>query len=68
MIDTVKGAKASARLYSMVETAKANGLKIYDYLSWLLGELPKYIHDLETEIPESLFPWSKDFPEELFRS
>lgn len=25
------------------------------------------IHDLETEIPESLFPWSPEFPKELFR-
>ena len=68
MIDTIKGAEASAVLYSLAETAKANNIKTYDYFRYLLTELPKYIHDFETEIPESLFPWSEEFPKELFRS
>ena len=67
MIDTIKGAEASAVLYSLAETSRANGLRSYEYFSYLLTELPKYIHDFETEIPESLFPWSEDFPKELFR-
>lgn len=67
MIDTIKGAEASAGLYSLAETAKANKVKTYDYFRYLLTELPKYIHDFETEVPESLFPWSEDFPKELFR-
>lgn len=67
MIDTIKGAEASAGLYSLAETAKANNLKTYDYFRYLLTELPKYIHDFETEVPESLFPWSENFPKELFR-
>jgi hypothetical protein len=65
MIDTPKGADASAVVYSIVETAKANNLNIYKYLDYLLTELPKYIHDLDKEIPEKLFPWSPDFPSEL---
>ena len=67
MIDSIKGANASACMYSIVETAKANNLKIYDYLTYLLTELPKYIHDFETDIPDELFPWSEEFPKELFR-
>lgn len=67
MIDTIKGAEASAVLYSLAETAKANELRTYDYFRYLLTELPKYIHDFETEIPESLFPWSEEFPKDLFR-
>ena len=67
MIDTLRGADASAVLYSVTETAKANNLKIYDYLVYLLTELPKYIHDFNTEIPEHLYPWSEDFPKELFK-
>ena len=67
MIDTLKGADASAVLYSIAETSRANGLKSYDYFRYLLTELPKYIHDLETDIPEHLYPWSEDFPKELFR-
>ncbi len=67
MIDTMRGADASAVLYSITETAKANNLKIYDYLVYLLTELPKYIHDLSTEVPEHLYPWSENFPKELFK-
>ena len=67
MIDTVKGAEASAVLYSLAETAKANDLKTYDYFRYLLTELPKYIHDFETDIPVSLFPWSEDFPKDVFK-
>ena len=67
MIDTIKGAEASAVLYSLTETSRANGLRSYEYFSYLLTELPKYIHDFETEIPESLFPWPNEFPKELFR-
>lgn len=37
MIDTINGAKASAIIYSIVETAKANSLKPFDYVQYLLG-------------------------------
>jgi transposase len=39
--DTVKGAEASANLYSLIETAKANGLEPYHYLRYVFTELPK---------------------------
>lgn len=67
MIDTLKGADASAVLYSIAETSRANGLKTYEYFRYLLTELPKYIHDLKTDIPEHLYPWSEEFPKELFK-
>ncbi len=38
---SVKGVKASANLYSLIETAKANGLEPYAYLRYLFTELPK---------------------------
>jgi len=38
--NTTSGAKASAALYSLVETAKINGLEPYDYLTTLFKELP----------------------------
>jgi transposase len=38
--DTPRGATASARLYSLVETAKANGLEPFAYLECLLTRLP----------------------------
>ena len=37
---SVQGAKASANLYSLIETAKANGLEPYAYLKQLFSELP----------------------------
>ncbi|WP_260444761.1 transposase [Burkholderia sp. Bp8986] len=38
--DTVAGAQASANLYSLVETCKANGVEPYRYLVWLFTRLP----------------------------
>lgn len=55
--DTVKGAKASAALYSLVETAKANGLEPYAYLRRLFERLPhaKSVEDFEALLPLSTF-------------
>ena len=38
--DTVAGARASAGLYSLIETARANGLNPFDYLKSLFEKLP----------------------------
>ena len=38
--DTVSGTKASAHLYSLVQTARANELEPYAYLRRLVTELP----------------------------
>jgi transposase len=53
--DTVKGAVASANLYSIVETAKANGVEPHAYLSLLFTRLP---HAKTVEDFEALLPWS----------
>ena len=64
--DTIKGAEASAAIFSIVETGKANHLNLYAYLNYLLTELPKYIHeDKVDDLPEELFPWSDKFPVQL---
>ena len=39
--NSVRGVKASANFYSLIETAKANGLEPYAYLRYLFTELPK---------------------------
>ena len=51
--DTVSGAKASANLYSLIETAKANGLEPYHYLRHVFAELPKAenIEQIEALLP-----------------
>ena len=49
------GAKASANLYSLIETAKANELNLYDYFKAIFTRLPnaKTVEDIE-----ALLPWS----------
>jgi len=51
--NTAKGAQASAVLYSIIETAKANGLIPFDYLKYLLEELPGNPGDIDY-----LLPWN----------
>lgn len=63
MIDTVAGAEASAVIYSIIETAKLNDLKPYDYLVYLLEEIPKHMDDTDLSFCEKLLPWSPDLPE-----
>ncbi|MBU2885501.1 IS66 family transposase [Gilvimarinus agarilyticus] len=49
------GAKASANLYSLIETAKANGVNPYDYLKIVFKELP---NAQSVESVEALLPWN----------
>ena len=67
IIDTIHGAEASAVIYSLVETAKANNLKIYEYLKHLLTEIPKHIDDTRMDFLEDLLPWSEKLPEECHK-
>ncbi|MEX1221721.1 MAG: IS66 family transposase [Idiomarina sp.] len=53
--DTPKGANASALYYSLIETAKANGLEPYDYFRRMLKDLP-YADTVEKL--EALLPWN----------
>jgi transposase len=57
--DTVKGAIASANLYSIVETAKANGIEPFAYLSRLFERLP---HLKTVEDFEAMLPWNCQLP------
>ena len=62
MIDTIHGAKSSAIIYSIVETAKANNLKPFDYVQYLLEEIPKHMNDKDCSLLEDLLPWSEKLP------
>jgi transposase len=53
--DTVHGAVASANLYSLVETAKANGVEPHAYLSQLFERLP---HLTTVDDYEAVLPWN----------
>jgi hypothetical protein len=57
--DTVGGATASANLYSLIETAKANGIEPYQYLCALFAALPKATC---LEDYEALLPWRVAVP------
>ena len=63
IFDTVHGAGASATVYSLVETAKANRLKPYEYLKHLLTEIPKHMEDADSSFLEDLLPWSDAIPD-----
>lgn len=53
--DTPAGARASATFFSLVETAKANGLEPFEYLHKVLQQLP-YAETVEDM--EALLPWN----------
>lgn len=56
--DTVKGAKTSAVVYTLVETAKANGLNIRLYLEIVMTKRLDYKNEPDS-ILEELMPWSE---------
>ena len=58
--DSVKGAESSAIVYSLVETAKANGVEPYEYLLLVLSRLPYYGKTPSHENLEHLMPWNPD--------
>ena len=52
------GAKASAMLYSLVETAKANNLNPRKYFELLLTVIPNHMEDKDRRFLDALLPWS----------
>jgi len=56
--NTPAGATASAQIYSVIETAKENGLHPYVYLTYLFERLP----DATTDQLDDLLPWSTTLP------
>ena len=55
--NSVKGAESSAIVYSLVETAKANGIDPYEYLLLVLSLLPQLGKSPAHEKLETLMPW-----------
>jgi transposase len=60
--NTPKGAKASATIYSIVETAKENGLIPFEYLTYLFERLPN-INTEDKAAIDNLLPWSTTIPD-----
>lgn len=63
--NTPRGAKASAITYSIVETAKENGLNPFAYLQYLFERLPNLEGD---DALDSLLPWSSSLPDTVRRT
>lgn len=64
IIESKNGAKASAMMYSIAETAKANGLNPFEYFQYLMDQLKEYPRN---NVPEDklaeLMPWSETLPD-----
>ena len=63
--DTPNGAQASATVYTIVEMAKANGVNVYHYLTYLLEKQPN--DSMSDEELDQLAPWNEDVKAELKR-
>lgn len=61
--NTPKGAKASAVIYSIIETAKENNLKPINYLTYLFEKLSNMDFKNNPEILINLLPWSNNLLE-----
>ena len=57
--ESINGAKASAIIYSIVKTAKANGLSVYKYLEFLITELSKRKKEESLDHIDDLLPLAK---------
>lgn len=60
--DTAKGADSSALCFSVIETAKRNGLDSFAYLLYLFEELPKLGDQPTEEELQPLLPWANALP------
>ncbi|WP_085170074.1 IS66 family transposase [Paenibacillus barengoltzii] len=60
--NTPRGAKASAAIYSVIETAKENGLNPFKYLMYLFEQLPQLPDLTDTDALDRLMPWSVSLP------
>ena len=63
--DSPDGAQASADVYTMVEMAKANGVNVYHYLTYLLEKRPN--DRMGDEEFEQLAPWNEEVKAEIKR-
>ena len=70
LINSIKGAEASAIAYSIAESAKANELRPYMYFKHLLTVIPEHMDqdgNIDPSVIETLLPWSASLPEECHK-
>ena len=61
------GARANATAYSLIETARAYDLNVYEYIKYILTRMPALDHHNHPEHLEGLLPWSSTLPQECYR-
>ena len=59
LMESDNGAKASAMIFSIAETAKANSINTYDYFELLLSEISQHQDDKDLKFLDDLLPWSR---------
>ena len=57
--------RSKPKAYSVVTTAKANGLNPRKYVQWLLEEMPNAADPDDPAYLDSLMPWSESVPTEI---
>jgi transposase len=62
--NTPRGAKASATIYSIIETAKENGVKPFSYLQWLFETMPQLADLSDPATLDRVLPWSDALPQD----
>ena len=63
LIDSIDGARSSAIIYSITETAKANNLNPFLYLEYILTVMKDHQEDTDYRFMEELLPWSDQLSE-----
>lgn len=67
LCNTAKGARSSAVIYSIIETAKASGLAIEKYFVYLMDVLSNLeVKDKTKDMILKYMPWSKYLPQDVF--
>lgn len=64
--NSINGAKASGAAYSIIESAKINGLKPYEYIEYILTRMTG--NKLTTDLLEKIMPWSEELPKNLYKN
>lgn len=59
---SIRGAQASTTVYSITETAMLNGLKPYNYLTYVMEKMKDLDPFLEKTAMQELLPWSNSLP------
>lgn len=62
--DTPRGAFANGVLYTLVESARANDLDVYEYLKHLLTEMSNNHYQEDPSVIDQLLPWSEELPDQ----